>query len=146
MKAPVVFLDFDGVIHDMGRSEFMPRAVQALNHLLRETGAAVVVSSMWRRKFSLAELREVLSLAGVVGAVVDVTPVLQREIGGMFVSSPRCNEIADWLWKNGIPPHLVLDDDTGANPDILTDPHHGLTMEQAERGVRLLRARMAGTY
>lgn len=143
VKRPVVFLDFDGVIHDMNAGKFFPAAVEALNWLLSETGAAVVVSSNWRMGYERGQLEDALASAGVSPSeVLDVTPVSQLEVGGMFNAAPRWKEIAEWLRMNGNQPHLVLDDDAGARPDVQTHFRQGLTMEQAQAGARILRQRV----
>lgn len=144
MKRPVVFLDFDGVIHDMNAGTFFPAAIEALNWLLAETGAAVVVSSNWRMGYDRGQLEDALRAAGVARPeVLDVTPVSQLEVGGMFIAAPRWKEIAEWGRLNGNPPGLVIDDDAGAMPDVQPHFRQGLTMEQAKTGARILKSRVA---
>src|SRR5262245_44636877 len=69
----VVFLDIDGVLNSgrncmrqQGKSRpFDPDAITAINHILEQTGATVVVSSTWRIGRSVAELDELMTLEGL---------------------------------------------------------------------------------
>jgi hypothetical protein len=91
----VVFLDFDGVLVTP-KSSFRrsttgtvvdPDAVRALNYLVAETGALLVVTGTWRLEYSLSELSEILRSWMVRADVFGATPS----------GSSRGDEIQQWL-------------------------------------------------
>jgi len=120
MKA--IFLDIDGVIatptsvrlnYLLGRGperQFYDRvALSYLGRLVRETGAAVVLSSNWRADlesddpFLQAIARNLLDQLAAVGApVADVTPV--------DYDSDRSGEIGAWLAAHPCERYVILDD------------------------------------
>src|SRR5258708_40129434 len=58
----VVFLDFDGVLNSdqsvsqLGtRYRFWPPSIKALNAVLQETSALIVITSTWREHWALSE-------------------------------------------------------------------------------------------
>ena len=149
----VVFLDFDGVLcnHESISAGYKARAapeqdpygphedcVAALNHIIEQTGAMIVVSSTWRRisKFRTA-MAEQLNKWSVKGTVLDITPVLNEEIRG--------KEIAQWLnsySRHPVESFVILDDDSDMGelrPRLVqTDGAKGLTMDDAERAIAML--------
>src|SRR4051794_19929728 len=69
----LVFLDFDGVLNSelsnkqMGtRYRFAPRSVAALNFLLQQSNAYIVLTSSWRENWTLRENAEFLERDGVL--------------------------------------------------------------------------------
>ena len=47
----IIFLDIDGVLNQTGNAAslpFDPNCVMYLNHVIKETGAHIVISSAWR--------------------------------------------------------------------------------------------------
>jgi hypothetical protein len=164
----IIFLDFDGVLvtHQSWHSRKWQhadadlRAVEALNWLIAQTGAKIVVSSTWRRGTKLIELREVVNgHFGVIGDVIDKTPVLTtikqfEGLPGMIeVSAERGDEIDYWLRSDHLPlqrrgrepieSYVILDDDDDLGIHISrlvrTEFEHGLTMEHAKRAAQMLR-------
>src|SRR5215471_20433158 len=107
----LVFLDFDGVLNcDLSVSElgtrykFWPASIAALNELLSQSGARVVISSTWREHWTLSENASSLEGAGLLhGRVVGKTCVL----GG-----DRGMEIDSWLRSVPYPVEsfVILDD------------------------------------
>src|SRR5262245_35756385 len=85
----VLFLDFDGVLNsehsaaELGtRHRFAKSNVAALNTVLQQSGALVVITSTWREHWTLRENAEWLERDGVLpGRVVGKTPVLERARG-----------------------------------------------------------------
>jgi hypothetical protein len=139
----VIFLDFDGVLNN-NRSiaefgncyQFDPLCVEALNRILEETGARVVISSSWRCFWSLAENTETLEVNGVLpGRVIDSTPEL---------SVDRGYEIDAWLKSSPaeIVSFVILDDQTDMvmhlDRLVLTTVDEGLTLEHARRAIEIL--------
>jgi hypothetical protein len=106
----ILFLDIDGVLnsHDWFRrrvnfrgppsllekagakfeKDIDPRALFLLDAVLAETKAKVVISSTWRKLYSLEEIQAGFSSLGFVGEIIDVTPE---------TSSIRGEEIQEWL-------------------------------------------------
>ena len=64
-----------------------PDAVCALNYLIAETGACLVITSTWRLEYSLGELTELLRSWRVQAEILGVSP------SGVS----RGEEIQDWL-------------------------------------------------
>jgi len=131
----IVFLDFDGVIitpessfRRIGPLEAAhPKAIEALNYLLSETGARLVISSTWREDYSVEELRKLLKGWGVAAEILGTTPLLDQ----------RSEEIQSWLDECSLPigAFVILDDMTDmghlASRLINTDFETGLTMSHA---------------
>jgi hypothetical protein len=67
----IIFLDFDGVLNNPGCYEIASGShtppdqscVDALNRIISETGASIVVSSSWRRNVALRTTRTPRSAA-----------------------------------------------------------------------------------
>src|SRR3954463_4512889 len=115
-----IFLDFDGVINSRryaltnpsaatswleGKLFFEPRAMSVLNEIQRRSNAYVVISSNWRKRYGLPELRRRLVGGGFRAPhrVVSATPD--------FGAVPRGHEIYAWMQKMGQGrPFVILDD------------------------------------
>lgn len=111
-----------------------PVAVEQLNVLTGVTGAKIVVSSTWRRMFTLPELVVVLRKGGVTGDIIGVTP--QRD-------TERGLEIQEWLDKHPDATHFVILDDESDMAHllpalVLTSFHTGLLPGHVERAVEIL--------
>ena len=106
-----VMLDFDGVIVRFSAPAKKSRpavadpcAVDCLNKIIERTGAKIVVTSDWRKSSSVEKLQDCLAKWGVVGEVVDKTPVRTDGDRGL--------EIAQWLVNNApIESYAILDDE-----------------------------------
>lgn len=102
----VLFLDIDGVMnsHDWFRrresnkhtmlNDIDPAAALRVQRVCDETGAAIVVSSTWRKLHTLPELRRVFMARGITASVIDVTP------NGAPGGHERGYEIQAWLDEN----------------------------------------------
>lgn len=109
---PVVFLDVDGVLNHVGCNwetnavhSIDPACVQQLRRILDNTGAHIVLSSVWRLSRSSLDA---LAVAGV--PVWDLTPVLDDGL------ERRAGEIRAWLDAHpGITQWAVLDDEIDAD-------------------------------
>jgi hypothetical protein len=141
----IVFLDFDGVLVTP-TSSFLrsrtgtvadPDAVHALNHLVAETGAFVVITSTWRLEYSPTELSDLLRSWKVQAEILGVTQS----------GSSRGDEIRQWLDNFSGPAPIdafvILDDltDMGklSSHLISTEFETGLTMEHVRRALELLK-------
>ena len=141
----VVFLDFDGVLVTEASSYRRsvtgtvadPDAVNALNYLVAETGALLVVTSTWRLEYSLGELSELLRSWRVQADILGATPS----------GFTRGDEIQQWLDQFGGPAgvdsFVILDDltDMGKLSSRLINIEFetGLTMDHARQAVEFLK-------
>lgn len=135
----VLFLDIDGVLNSADymkhrrhirrptRDAIDALTVPRLNAITDRSGAAIVISSTWRKMYQLDDLARVLAQHGVTGRVIGATPVLVDPLGPPHKdgfqpcrSKPRAHEIAAWLDAHPeVTSFAVLDDD----PDVLVLPH-----------------------
>jgi hypothetical protein len=142
--ARIVFLDFDGVLNshqsalELGtRYRFAPACVSALNSVLHQSGAHIVITSSWRQSFTLRENAQFLERDGVVpGRVVGQTPWLERERGA---------EINAWLQNAPFPisGFVILDDREDMMMHgqrlIRVNPSAGLSTLHVRRALALLK-------
>jgi hypothetical protein len=139
----LVFLDFDGVLNcdlsiaQLGtRYRFWPPSVKALNHILQEPGARVVITSTWRETWTLRENTEALQKDGL----------LQEPVVGKTIASggERGVEIDSWLRSvpYAVASFVILDDrdDMAMHMPrlIRIDPRVGLGLPEAQRAIELL--------
>jgi hypothetical protein len=150
----IVFLDFDGVLVNEFSFRTMrdqreaadPACVAALNAITDATGAAIVVSSTWRRGTSVITLRELLRKWGVTAKVIGKTPSLYE---GSF-SLPRGDEIAHWLkgYARDVEGFVILDDDVDMGdltPHLVkTKFNDGLTAEHVPQAIEILKGQANG--
>ena len=161
----VLFLDLDGVLNthkwwrerppkhpEMTKFErdISPYNIGILNEVLAATGAKVVVSSTWRKNFTLKQLQEGLASVGFTGEIIDVTPDLSgapKPSGYLWSARARGDEIEQWLSKMGDPrPVFAIVDDDGDMGEhkprlVQTDHEDGLTEVIAVRLIAMLGGR-----
>jgi hypothetical protein len=139
----LIFLDFDGVLNSdlsvsqLGtRYKFWPPSVQALNQLLSECGALIVISSTWREHWTLKENASSLERAGLLP---------RRVVGKTSVSGgERGIEIDSWLKSVPYPVEsfVILDDkdDMAMHRQrlVLVDPKTGLSVKETRRAIEVL--------
>ncbi len=141
-RAPLVFIDFDGVLNfsrlglsmakimnrRVGPELFHPEKITLLNHLTNTAGAKLVISSMWRTWNTLAAIQAALTEAGATGEVIGMTPYLYDKRGSEVNAYLRAYEDT-----YGHAPRYVIfddkDDDTlflHGGSFIKTDSRYGL--------------------
>ena len=105
-RSPVLFLDFDGVMHPM---PYFPDEMFCRLRLVEEVTLSfpdlrVVISSDWRKSRSLIQLHEVFRRE-VWPQVIDVNPRWDayRDLHGLTAYS-RQWECEKWLVQNGLAP------------------------------------------
>lgn len=145
----IIFLDIDGVLVNRaslrqasGLQAFAdPKCVAALNRIIAETDAKIVVSSTWRRsgrRFVTQKLRS----WGVVGEIVGLTPILN------VANVERGSEIQTWIhehmrFSSAIDSFVILDDDDDmlhlSARLVQTVFEDGLTESDADRAIEILR-------
>lgn len=120
-----IFLDIDGVLRThasdlewSGRlGEPVPFSVfdrrldpviaSRINEVAGYSRAKIVVTSTWRTKHELSQLKRIFRESGIVAEVV----------GKTGIGSSRGEEIEQWILENGITNYVVIDDQVR---DILT--------------------------
>lgn len=143
----VLFLDFDGVLNNMGPSAVYVNAPDwakkrhpfiwirddlcKLLHEGLEKDIKIVISSTWRIEYHIKELQRILNDAspGLGEKIIDKTPVLCMDRG---------HEIKDWVQLFKPEKYVILDDNDDMLPEQLpffvqTDEKTGLTKEDIKR-------------
>ena len=107
----IIFLDIDGVMNSQvdyelaeargdlktareEAHELSARCMDLLNTLIDETGAEVVITSVWRYTTTKEELQTLFEKKGFKHKILDYTPVYDRNF------SVRGNEILGWITAN----------------------------------------------
>ena len=162
----VIFLDIDGVLNtqdwhgrmtkDTPRDEFGwvfdPVAVENLGHVVKETGASIIISSSWKF-LGLAKLREMWKIRNLPGTILDITPntvsdevLLNANLDEMELGVCRGNEIKEWLSKHKgeVSNYVIIDDFDDLLPEqddhvVLTDTLIGITEFDAEKAIAILK-------
>ena len=161
----IIFLDIDGVLNtqdwhsrmtkDTPRDEFGwafdPVAVENLGHVVKETGASIIISSSWKF-LGLAKLREMWKIRNLPGTILDITPntvsdevLLNANLDEMELGVCRGNEIKEWLsrHKGEVSNYVIIDDFDDLLPEqedhvVLTDTLIGITKFDAEKAIAIL--------
>lgn len=113
----VIFLDVDGVLNseETGFGGFFTEddiatkenvkwgqgLVDRIRQIVEATNASIVISSTWRRHFSIGKFKDIFLLYGWDAPVVDMTPKLNQGRGV---------EVNAWLNKNRIESYVIIDD------------------------------------
>lgn len=152
----VLFLDIDGVLNDhnwVGDAEscdIKRKCILQFNRIIRETGAVVVLSSAWRymihgEAMTLSGFAYMMRTHGMTGAAELIGLTCRDE-----EIEHRGDQIAAWLKEHPeVTRYVVLDDDDGdsvsrcqdrhKHPFVRTDGRIGMTAEDADRVIALLR-------
>lgn len=145
----ILFLDIDGVLNsvqyamrtkDVGMLWGMdPTCVMLLEEICLKTGCQLVISSTWRRIYTIREIAAFMIAKGMTiqPPIIGVTP-----INGTI----RGHEVDSWLRNNSFqyetaPKYICVDDDSDFLPHqtlVQTNNKYGLTKENAERCIELL--------
>lgn len=105
-KHKVVFLDVDGVIciNDPDFRSFHPGRVSLLDEIIEALDAVIVITSSWRIKFTLVELKEFFHHQGV--------QCWHRIMGATHNKGLwRGDQINDFIAMYGIQDYIVIDDE-----------------------------------
>jgi hypothetical protein len=149
----VIFLDIDGVLvtarilkQPQGRQRCADDAcVAALNRLLEESKASLVISSLWRF-CGLNKMKAILEFWSVNGSIIGITPDLTRvptKKGQLYEAVSRGHEIQAWLDEHPeVSAFVILDDEADMehlSPYLVkTEFERGLTFSDAEKAVNIL--------
>lgn len=111
-----LFESWKGSLYEYLAQEFCPIALNNLEDLFRKVpDLKIVVSSTWRLRNDIEDLKKILAPAKLVSAaVIDVTPHFRgRPVG----QNSRGHEIQDWLDRHSEVTNYVIIDD---NSDMLS--------------------------
>lgn len=153
---PVIFLDIDGVLND---HTIHPRILYCtiekaialrLDRILVETDASIVLTSAWRYlvhdgSMRLDGLRYLLNSHWIDGdRLIGITrPDRSASL------TDRGQQITEWLAEHGSRPYIVIDDmdleiTACGHPLVLTDGRNGLSDQDVEQAIGILRAASQG--
>ena len=141
----LVFLDVDGVL--VNRRSLMvrsglnakadPPCVAALNRVIAETGAKIVVSSTWRMAGD-SRIKRHLKSWGVMGRVVGCTPVMRHLNRGGEIQA----FMDAWSSPKQIGAIVIIDDDRDmdhlSDRLVRTEFEVGFTEADADRAIAML--------
>jgi hypothetical protein len=104
----IIFLDIDGVLvlNDPGEPHaeyahpFDKKCVAALNEILNETNAIIVLSSTWKKVWDLKRLDFIFKFNGVIKSPLDITDDFNN----------REKEITDYVQRKNVSDFVILDD------------------------------------
>ncbi len=125
-KTKTIFLDIDGVLRnyksdfDWSKELSLPifkgcdrlfnrEAVDYLNEIIYLTNSKIVITSNWRLKLSLDELKKVLKDRGIAGIIEGTTETFLT-LGKTFPVGNRGLEILKYIQTNKIKDYVVIDD------------------------------------
>jgi len=143
----IIFLDFDGVIVTQTTrfNKMDPLCMTQLKRVIDETDAWLVISSTWRHRKNLDQIKDIFTDHGFeeMGTrVIGLTPILN----GYMI---RGREIEKWIIDNEkwdelhMKSFIILDDDSDMEPFmdrlIKTDRHKGMNEKDAVQAINMLK-------
>jgi two-component SAPR family response regulator len=149
----LILLDIDGVMvpaNSWKKPEFMAdgfpvfnsRSVKALQRILAETNASVILTTSHKSKYKVAEWKDLLKSRGI-------SPRKVHRLTTNSLKKTRTEEILEWYRKRHLPNEefVIIDDDKMLNslPEnikhnlILTSPSVGLTDDLANDAITILK-------
>lgn len=148
----VLFLDMDGVMFSfehlhVAKTNFAvtESCVKQLNRIVKFTGAKIVLSSTWRRFYSLQKMRKLFKDNGCIAKIIDKTPDKPQCISDLRGKGTRGGEIKSWLDAHSeVEKFAVVDDDVFDIVNIITkgvvktNGYKGLTEEDADKLIEIL--------
>lgn len=127
---PIFFLDIDGVIAtdneniDIVTKDFMNENVWAkelkvpypfnqgcvaiLNDILKQTDADIVLSSDWKKHWTLEQLDIIFKKNGVIKSPIDITP--KDFISFRNIERNRAHQIEKYIKDNEVEKYVIVDD------------------------------------
>lgn len=160
----VLFLDVDGVLNRIGTDNRTTERVEGsgvigvehekcelVRHILKETGAKLVISSTWRKHKNL--MRHLSRALGkkAMKHFEGCTPCLDSRLeSGLWRAATRGQEILSFVSRRPEIEHFVILDDESGMDDLLphliqTDYSVGLTPEIALRVIERMKNPLART-
>lgn len=151
----LILLDIDGVMlpaNSWEKPEFMEdgfptfnlRSVNALQRILSETNATIVLTTSHKTKYNVAKWKSLLKSRGI-------NPKGVQRLKSNSLETSRKDEILNWFNKQPVPNEefVIIDDDKMLNslPSnlkgnlVLTSPSIGLTEDLADEAISILKKR-----
>jgi hypothetical protein len=155
----LILLDIDGVMvpanswkkpefHEDGFPMFNSRSVSALQKIISETGASLLLTTSHKSKYNLTQWRNIFKSRGIKAKHI-------HRLSSNSLLSNRKDEILNWYTAEHIPNEefVIIDDDKLLNELpvniknnlVLTSSSIGLTDELAENAISILKTK-AYTY
>ena len=132
---------------------FDPEVVAQLKRIVDATNADIVIESSWKY-LGLSAMQEMWEARHLPGRVIDITPssvsdewLLTADLSDIDPAMGHCKgmEIASWLTDHAkhTTKYVIIDDEyvilDSQQPNfILTNPHEGITEEEADRAIAIL--------
>jgi hypothetical protein len=119
-----------------------PEAIKLVNNLIDTSGANVVASTAWRKRYTIDELNFFLEKRGATFTIEDKTPDLMEE--NPFRYSPRGMEIQQYINFIPIVPEsfVILDDCCDmchlSSRLVQTDENIGITKKDIAKAIKIL--------
>ena len=129
MRRKIIFIDIDGplawatwddgtvTIKGRGGDFTIPypwvkEDYQALQTICDETNAELVVSSDWKKHFTIIQLRHIFQYYGIYSPVIDITThqKLWNKLSRPSIEWERASEITKWVKDNKISNWISIDD------------------------------------
>jgi predicted metalloendopeptidase len=140
----IIILDLDGVLatDDCFKNteikfgariyRWSTKCVQVLNEVINETDCEIVLSSDWRKHFTLPELKEIFEWNNVVKSPIAVTDQQVSSMSRHYLN--RINQIGRFLDNNEIKNWVCVDDmnlksDIVSNFVLIEDTQIGISGE-----------------
>ncbi|MGZ3754310.1 MAG: HAD domain-containing protein [Mucilaginibacter sp.] len=148
----LILLDIDGVLvpaNSWKRPEFMEdgfpmfssKSVKALQRILFETNASVLLTTSHKSKYNVAQWKNLLKSRGI-------NPKKVHRLSSNSLQTSRKDEILQWYTQKHVTNEefVIIDDDKMLNdlPEnikhnlVLTSPSIGLTDELADEAISIL--------
>jgi hypothetical protein len=132
-KVSTLFLDIDGVIRIDGI--WVNANINALNEILTITNAQIVLTSDWRKAYSLIEMNEIFESLGIKYKIIGFTPIISS-VGQPpidYLEATRAKEIESYRSDHAIVDNYAIVDDIDVyNNEFVKrttkDKHFVLTM------------------
>jgi hypothetical protein len=85
---------------------------EALQKICDETDASLVISSDWKRQFSIIQLRYIFRHYGVTAPILDITThqILWKKLSRPPIDWERAAEIKKWVTDNKVTNWIAIDD------------------------------------
>jgi hypothetical protein len=149
----LILLDIDGVMvpanswkkpefHDDGFPMFSPKSVNALQKIISETGASLLLTTSHKSKYNVAQWRNIFKSRGIKAKHI-------HRLSSSSLHLSRKDEILNWYMAKHVPNEefVIIDDDKLLNglPEnikhnlVLTSSSVGLTEELAENAISILK-------
>ena len=125
----IIFIDVDGplawgtwdegrVYLNEGSREFhipypwVKEDCEALQKICEETDAELVVSSDWKKFYSIIQLRQIFRNYGITAPIVDITTHqrLWNKMSRTSIEHERALEVVKWVKDNKIKKWIAIDD------------------------------------